>query len=44
MSDNVDMEREIRNMFFRANILVRKFSQCSTAVKVRLFKSYCINL
>jgi len=37
MSDNVDIEREIRKMFFRANILVRKFSQCSSAVKVQLF-------
>jgi len=40
MSDSVDMEREIRNMFFRANILVRKFSQCSTAVKVQFS---CLN-
>jgi len=36
MSANVDIEREIRNMLFRAKIFIRKFSQCSTAVKVQL--------
>jgi len=44
MSDNADTDREIRNMFFRANILVRKFSKCSITVKIQLFKSLCINL
>jgi len=44
MSDNADIDREIRNMFFRANILVRKFSKCSVTVKIQLFKSFCINL
>ena len=30
-------------MFFRANMLVRKFGRCSAAVKITLFKSYCLN-
>jgi hypothetical protein len=42
LSDNLDINREVRNMFYRTNTLVRKFSKCSTSVKVQLFKSYCI--
>ena len=44
MSDDDDMLREVRNMFYRSNILVRKFAKCSRHVKLMLFKSYCINL
>lgn len=42
MTDNDDIMREIRYLFIRSNILIRKFSKCSLTVKVRLFKSYCI--
>lgn len=42
LSDSSDIEREIRNLFMRANILLRRFGQCSVAVKVALFKAYCI--
>jgi len=41
-SDIEDIEREIRNLFIRTNILRRKFHNCSQAVKVLLFKSFCI--
>jgi len=43
-TDDDDINREIRNMFVRVNILIRKFSKCSKDVKRLLFKSYCICL
>jgi hypothetical protein len=42
LSDNFDIQREIKSMFVRANILLRKFAKCSRAVKLILFKSYCL--
>ena len=42
LSDDDDIQREIRNLFMRANILARKFKHCSRRVKTILFKSYCI--
>ena len=33
LSDDTDILREIRNMFFRTNILIRRFSNCSVNVK-----------
>ena len=44
MSDDDDIEREIRNMFVLCNTLVRKFSNCSVNVKVTLFRSFCLCL
>ena len=44
LNDDIDIDREIRNMFVRTNILLRKFYRCSISVKISLFKSYCINL
>jgi hypothetical protein len=43
-TDNDDIQREITNMFTRCNTLKRKFIHCSTAVKVMLFKSFCLCL
>ena len=43
-SDNDDIMREVRNMFIRTNILLRKFNKCSVTVKTVLFKSFCICL
>jgi hypothetical protein len=34
----VDIQREIRSMFVRANILARRFMNCSTSVR-----AYCIS-
>ena len=42
LSDDNDMQREIRSMFVRCNVLKRKFSNCSLRVKVKLFQSYCM--
>ena len=44
LSDDIDLQREVRNIFVRTNILVRRFSRCSPAVKAVLFKAYCISL
>ena len=41
-SDDDDVKREIRNMYTRTNILIRRYSRCSLCVKLVLFKSYCI--
>ena len=40
--DDVDIKKEIRNMFMRTNILIRKYSKCSVIVKILLFKSFCL--
>ena len=42
--DNDDIQREVRNMFMRTNLLLRRFSKCSYAVKLVLFRAYCICL
>ena len=44
LSDDADINREIRNIFVRTNILIRRFSNCSLDVKAILFKTYCLFL
>jgi len=44
LSDDNDIQREVRNLFVRTNILARRFSRCSMPVKVMLFRAYCISL
>jgi len=44
LNDDNDIRREIRNLFMRTNMLVSRFCKCSTNVKLRLFKSYCISM
>jgi len=41
-SDDSDINREIKALFTRTNVLCRRFSRCSLTVKVRLFRTYCI--
>ena len=43
-TDDNDIKREIRNLFMRTNLLIRRFNKCSVAVKCMLFKSYCVCL
>ena len=43
LTDDEDVQRQIRCMYSRANMLIRKFGKCSTEVKVQLFKSYLGN-
>ncbi len=40
-NDDDDIARETSNLFFRANMLSRKFGHCSFDVKVLLFRTYC---
>jgi len=42
--DDEDLQREIRNLFTRTNILARRFAKCSVDVKIALYKAYCISL
>jgi len=41
-SDDKDISREIKTLFARTNVLGRRFKRCSVAVKVRLFRTFCI--
>jgi len=40
--DDAYIYRERKNIFFRCNMLARRFYSCSTAVKQRLFNSFCL--
>jgi len=40
--DDDDIQREIRNLFIRTNILIRRFKKCSLSVKLVLFRRYCL--
>ena len=42
LTDDDDIDREIKNLFVRTNILLRKFNNCSNSVKSILFKSGCL--
>jgi len=44
LTDDADMQREVRNLFVRTNTLRRRFYKCSVVVKRILFKTYCICL
>lgn len=41
--DDEDMKRELRSVYSRGNILLRKFRKCNDSVKIQLFRSYCMN-
>jgi len=40
--DDDDMKREMRNMFMRSNILLRRYSKCSLSVMLTVCKAYCV--
>ncbi|KAL0970009.1 hypothetical protein UPYG_G00235880 [Umbra pygmaea] len=44
MKDDDDIYRQCCKIYAQANILARKFSMCSDAVKISLFKAYCTPL
>jgi len=37
--DDHDIKREIRNLFTRTNILIRRFAKCSAPIQLMLFKT-----
>jgi len=38
--DDADIHRERKNLFYRCNMLTRRFSKCSVAVKLRCLKLF----
>lgn len=44
MNDDDDIYRQCCKLYAQANTIARKFSCCSTQVKVALFKAYCTPL
>ena len=44
LSDDKDIQREIKALFTRTNMLCRRFKICSLQVKLKLFRSYCMCL
>ena len=42
--DDDDIQRQTRNFYMQANILLRKFYHCSYDVKLMLFNSYCSSM
>uniref|UniRef100_A0A2H1VMX5 SFRICE_016013 n=1 Tax=Spodoptera frugiperda TaxID=7108 RepID=A0A2H1VMX5_SPOFR len=44
LKDDVDMERERRALSVQANMLARRFSRCTDAIKITFFKAYCTSL
>lgn len=44
MNDDDDIYRQCYKLYAQANTIARKFSYCSTRVKVALFKAYCTPL
>ena len=41
---DLDIKRQMRKFYENVNMLLRRFSKCSTPVKCYLFKTYCSNL
>jgi len=44
LCDDKDINREVNVLFTRTNILCRCIKRCSNAVKLKLFRSYCMCL
>ena len=42
LHDDSDISRELRYLFTRTNLLIRRFWRCSLDVKLRLFRTYCM--
>ena len=42
--DDMDIKRQARSFYAYANLLIRKFVNCNSAVKLSLFRTYCINM
>ena len=44
LNDDGDINRELKSLFVRANLLCRRFQRCSLQVKLKLFRAFCICL
>ena len=43
LCDNGDIQKTLRRIYARGNVLIRRFSNCSQRVKFMLFQSFCTN-
>ena len=43
-NSNLDLKRQMKEIYANNNLLLRKFSKHSVDVKCYLFKTYCSNL
>jgi len=41
MKDDVDMKRQMRGIYARGNVLLKRFRNCDDNVKIKLFRLYC---
>ena len=41
-SDDADISRELKSLFARTNLLIRRFARCTSNVKVKLFRSFVL--
>lgn len=41
--DSCDMKRQIRGIYARGNVLLKRFRHCNEQTKAKLFNSYCSN-
>ncbi len=44
LSDDMDITRQVKSLYARANTLLRKFCHCSQKVKLNLFQAYCASM
>jgi len=44
LSDDDDIRREMRSMFMRSNILLRRHSKCSLSVKLTVFNQEAVHV
>ena len=42
LTDDLDIERQCRQLYAQGNMILRKFYMCDPAVKMTLFHSYCL--
>ena len=42
LRDGDDIQKRVKNMYVRTDILLRKFGKCSFNVKLKLFRTYCL--
>ena len=41
LDDRFEINSQLRNFYCRSNFIVRRFSRCTTAVKLKLFEAFC---
>ena len=44
LKDNDDINRQLHAIYARGNVIIRRFSNCTDKVKIKLFNAYCRSL